>query len=411
MAKRATGGITITGTIDGTSVMGEVAVINGPLLQYYDGASVKPDWAAKWADGAGANLVPICYPKMHDSASGADLTGTVSLTRITYNDADIQWGNDGKSTSPSLIAGRLLKTTMVYPTASNPNNTIEVVKFIGNPAQGEATPDDDRIAFYGSCSSGGGRINFQNVGKAVEIRRLESTERHDIYLTVPENYESYISRQASGVTKATRRLASLMKNGEAVSVGSMSGYEFRWADITDKSEKALSNGNGITISTTSVANDTITIDAAAVDSMMLLRCRCYDGSGAGAKVVATAVVPVFDLSDELQVRWKVGPQAGGAEVTYIGDEDSSQVIAMRSGDNLKFRPVVYNRQTGELASAFSDVEWDFSADDNDGVEHITEFTHTTKYVILTHGNVTKTEDGVLMARPIHLSATSQTDVE
>lgn len=409
MAKRATGGITITGTIDGTSVMGEVAVINGPLLQYYDGASVKPDWAAKWADGAGANLVPICYPKMHDSASGADLTGTVSLTEVRYNDTPITWGNDGKATAPSIIAGKLLKTTYTYG-----DKTIEVVKFIGNPASEATNPDDDRIAFYGTCVSGGGQVTFKNVGKAVEIRRLESTERYDIYLTVPSAYESYISRQASGATKGTRRLASLMKNGEAVSVGSMSGYEFRWADITDKSEKALSNGNGITISTTSVANDTITIDAAAVDSMMLLRCRCYDGSGASANVVATAVVPLFDLSDELQVRWMVSnyPWAqSNAETEYVGDEDSSQVIAMRRGDKLVFRPVVFNRSTGAAASAFSDVDWDFSMDDSDGHEVTPTTAPTAKYAILTHGDVTKTEGGVLMARPIHLSATSKTDVE
>lgn len=407
MAKRATGGITITGTIDGTSVMGEVAVINGPLLQYYDGASVKPDWAAKWADGAGANLVPICYPKMHDSASGADLTGTVSLTEVRYNDTPITWGNDGKATAPSIIAGKLLKTTYTYG-----DKTIEVVKFIGNPASEATNPDDDRIAFYGTCVSGGGQVTFQNVGKAVEIRRLESTERYDINLTVPETYQSYISRQASGATKPTRRLASLMKNGEAVSVGSMSGYEFRWADITDKSEKPLSNGNGITISTTSVANDTITIDAAAVDSMMLLRCRCYDGSGASANVVATAVVPVFDLSDELQVRWMVSNYPSGTtETEYMGDEDSSQVIAMHSGDSLKFRPVVFNRSTGAAASAFSDVDWDFSLDDSAGQEVTPTTAPTAKYAILTYGDVTKTEGGVLMARPIHLSATSQTDVE
>lgn len=407
MAKKATGGITITGTIDGTSVMGEVAVINGPLLQYYDGASVKPDWAAKWAGGAGANLVPICYPKMHDSASGADLTGTVSLTEVRYNDTPITWGNDGKATAPSIIAGKLLKTTYTYG-----DKTIEVVKFIGNPASEATNPDDDRIAFYGTCVSGGGQVTFQNVGKAVEIRRLESTERYDIYLTVPSDYESYISRQASGATKATRRLASLMKNGEAVSVGSMSGYEFRWADITDKSEKALSNGNGITISTTSVANDTITIDAAAVDSMMLLRCRCYDGSGASANVVATAVVPVFDLSDELQVRWMVSNYPSGTtETEYMGDEDSSQVIVMRSGDSLKFSPVVFNRSTGAAASAFSGVDWKFSLDDSDGHEVTPATAPTAKFAVLKYSDVTKTEGGMLMARPIHLSATSKTDVE
>lgn len=406
--KRAIGGITITGTIDGTSVMGEVAVINGPLLQYFDGAAVKPDWAAKWADGAGANLVPTLYPKMHDSATGADLTGTVSLTEVRYNDTVVVWGQDGKATAPSIIAGKLLKTTYTYGA-----NTIEVVKIIGNPASEATNPDDDRIAFYGTCVSGGGQVAFQNVGKNIEIRRLESTERYDIYLTVPENYESYISRQASGATKPTRRLATLMKNGEAVSASAMTGYVFKWADITDKTVQELSNGNGITISTTTVSGDTITIDEAAVNSMMLLRCRCYDGSGANANVVATAVIPVFDLSDELQVRWMVSNypwSSGNTETEYVGDEDSSQVIQMRRGDQLVFRPVVFNRSTGQAASAFSTMDWDFSMDDSDGQEVTPTTAATDKYAVLTYADVTQTVNGTLKARPIHLSATTRIDV-
>jgi hypothetical protein len=131
-------------------------------------------------------------------------------------------------------------------------------------------------------------------------------------------------------------------------------------------------------------------------------------------VVATAVVPVFDLSDELQVRWMVSnyPWAqSNAETEYVGDEDSSQVIAMRSGDKLVFRPVVFNRSTGAAASAFSGVEWNFSLDDSNGQEVTPTTAPTAKYAILTYGDVTKTEGGVLMARPIHLSATSKTDVE
>ena len=408
MAK-ATGGITISGTIDGTSVIGEIAVINGPLLQYFDGATVKPDWNAKWANGAGASQVPILYPKMHDTASGADLTGSVSLTRVTYNDTTITWGNDGKATAPSIVAGKLLKTTYTYGT-----DTIECVKFIGNPASESTNPDDDRIAFYGTCVSSGGQVNFSNVGIDIQIRRLESTETHDVYLTVPTGYDSFISRLGTGATKATRRLATLMKNGDEVNIASMSGYVFKWADITDKSVRELSNGNGITISTTNITNDTITIDAAAVNSMMLLRCRCYDGSDAGANVVATYVVPIFDLSDELQVRWKVGPypyNASNAEVEYVGDEDSSQQIQLRKGDAMVFRPVIFNRQTGEAASAFSSVDWDFSYDDSNGNEVTPTTAATTKYAVITYNDVVQNVSGTLTKRSIRLSATTKTDVQ
>ena len=79
MAK-ATGGITISGTIDGTSVIGEIAVINGPLLQYFDGATVKPDWNAKWANGAGASQVPILYPK-----DGKRVSHSRDIQRYNYH--------------------------------------------------------------------------------------------------------------------------------------------------------------------------------------------------------------------------------------------------------------------------------------------------------------------------------------
>ena len=415
----ATGGITITGTIDGTSVLGEVAVVNGPLLQYYDDAKFSPNWATIYNNGAGVASVPTLYPKMYDSSSGADLTGTVSLTNITYNNDSVTFNSTtGIASAPSIVAGKLLKTTMPYGTA-----TIECVKIIGNPANAATNPDDDRIAFYGTCTSGGGQIRFNNIGKDIQIRHLEDTDVNDIYLTVPTGYESYISRNATtGETVATRRLATLVKNGEPVTVSTLTGYEFRWADITDKNDKPLSNSTSITISTSSggVTNDTITIDAGAVNSMMLLRCRMFDGSGASANLVATSVVPVFDLSDELQVRWMVrdSTNSTATEVEYIGDEDSSQQIVMRSGSSLRFRPVIFNRQTGGQATAFSNIRWEFGFDDNNGdelndiinspVEKTDPLPH---YAIIDYNDVVKTVGGVKTRRPVHLSATTQTDVQ
>lgn len=401
------GGITISGVIDGSSVLGEIAVINGPLLQYYDGASVKPDWAAKYATNPSS--VPTLYPKMHDSATGEDLTASVSLTRVTYNDTDITWGQNGIATAPAIIANKLKKENYSYG-----GSTIECVKFIGNPANESSNPDDDRIAFYGTCVSSGGAITFSNVGTNIEIRRLESTDVFDVYISVPAAYDSYIKRNVStGQTVPTRRLATLVKNGEPVSAADMAGYYFEWADITNKTVSVLSNGDpGITIGTTlSPFTDTITIDEAAVDSMMTLRCRVYEDN-TKAKTVATGITTVFDFCDELQVRFMVGAypwSSGDPETEYVGDEDSSQQIMMRKNEKLRFRPVVFVRESGQEASAFSSANWTFSFDDNAGNEidpSTLDTAPTSKYAVLAYSDVVKSQSGTLVKRPVHISCTT-----
>lgn len=400
------GGITISGVIDGSSVLGEIAVINGPLLQYYDGASVKPDWAAKYATNPSS--VPTLFPKMHDSATGEDLTGSVSLTRVTYNDTDITWGANGIATAPAIVANKLKKESYSYG-----GRNIECVKFIGNPANESTNPDDDRIAFYGTCVSSGGAITFSNVGTNIEIRRLESTDVLDVYISVPSGYDSYIKRNGTtGQTVPTRRLATLVKNGEPVSAADMTGYVFEWADITNKTVNVLSNSNpGITIGNTLGSfTDTITIDEAAVDSMMTLRCRVYEDN-TKAKTIATGITTVFDFSDELQVRWMVGNhQTGGLPATeYIGDEDSSQQIIMRKGDKLRFSPMVFVRKSGEAASAFSSATWTFRFDDNNGDEidpSTLDTQPTTTYAVLAYTDVVKQQSGTLVKRPVHISCTT-----
>ncbi len=400
------GGITVSGVIDGSSVIGEVAIENGPLLQYYDGANVSPNWATIYSTSP--SLVPIAYPKMYDSATGEDLTGTVLLSRVTYNDTDVTFGSNGVATAPAIVANKLKKENYTYG-----GKTIEVVKFIGNPADATSNPDDDRIAFYGTCVSAGGAITFANVGKNIEIRRVESTDVYDVYISVPSTYNSFIKRNAAtGGTLPTRRLATLVKNGEPVSQSVMANYVFEWADITNKTVRTLSNDSGITIGTTTHASDTITIDEAAVNSMMTLRCRIYEDS-TKAKTIATGVTTVFDFSDELQVRWFVAPypySSGDPETEYIGDEDSSQQVVMRKGNKLRFRPVVFVRESGQQASAFADADFTFSFDDNAGDEinaNTLDTAPTAKYAVLAYSDVVKQQSGTIVKRPVHISCTTQ----
>ena len=419
----AKGGITITGTIDGTSVLGEIAVVNGPLTQYYDGATVTPDWAAMWGGGTGTqkDQVPILYPKLHDASTGADLTGTVSISSVTYdstaNGVDdgtaITWGNDGVATAPSFVAGKLLKTTMTYGTG-----TIECVKIIGNLADGSLNPDDDRIAFSGTCVSNGGAVSFVNIGRSIEIREQESTNILDIYLETPSTGQTYISRnETTGKTVPTIRKAILTKNAATLASTEYPNRVFKWFDITDENETELTGSTaGISISTDDFTNDTISIDDDAVQSMMLLCCRCYENSSSSTPI-ASEVIPIFDLSDELQVRWAVYQGVNvhtGTPTMYIGDEDNSQQLQIRSGGAYTFCPIIYNRSTGTAAtdSSYTGATWAFGYDDNDGnpIASLTNQPHTSGW----YGQTVVYDDVVLTngathakyVRPVHLSATA-----
>ena len=124
---RVSGGINISGVIDGATAITEVCALNRPLLQYFDKARFSPDFASLWNNGNGANDVPTVIVKAFDSATGADVSDTVSLTTVYYNDAAITWGNGGIATAPDIVAGKLLKTTYG-------EKKIPCVKFIGNVA-------------------------------------------------------------------------------------------------------------------------------------------------------------------------------------------------------------------------------------------------------------------------------------
>ena len=400
--KTINGGIGITATIDGTTLVKEVVVERKPLLQYYDKSTYIPNFAEIYAGAGGESLVSRVYVRIFDGATGNDVTATQSLTAIKYNGTEVRFNDQtGVASSPALVAGKLKKTTMTYPGASD---GIECILVIGNLASSQNV-DDDYISFDGTCVVGGSQVAFENARKDILIREIESTTSgNDLVLQVPEGGRSDIHRDGSGAAVSTSRIATLYKNGNPMDASDLSGITFEWADITfgDDVTPLTAQSTGITIGQTNVAGDTITLAEAAVDGLMQLRCIARkDGN-----IIAAGVCAVPDLSDELQCGWRVADNTAGAVAKEYANGDS---IDLRDGEPAKvFTPFV--KSGGVEATAYSNSNWVFGLDDNAGnavatSSLVTEGAANTKRVIIAYGDVVKVANNVKTKRNLILSAT------
>ena len=397
--KRVSGGLNITGTIDGTTLITEVVVERKPLLQYFDRTTYRPDFAAIYAGAGGESLVPRIHVRAYDSATGADVTGTQSLTAYKYNGTSITFNpTTGVATAPAIVRDKLKLSTMTYS-----GQTIECILVIGNLAAQNNT-DDDFISFDGTCVVGGSQVSFANARKEILIREIQSTTSgNDLILRVPENESSYIYRAASGSPVATRRIATVYKNGIPLESADLAGVTFEWADITYDDVIALTGSStGVTLSQTLVSGDTIQLAEAAVDGLMQLRCIAKDSSG---NTIAVGICGVPDLSDELQCGWRMANNTNGATPVELANLDTVQI---RDGEAKVFTP--YVRIGGEEASAYSNSNWTFGLDDNNGdavqaSSLLTASAVNNKRAIIAYGDVVKVVNGVKTKRPLMLSAT------
>ena len=90
---RVNAGLVISGTIDGTTVAYDIMVVDAAgnpasLTQYYDETRCTPDWANIWQNGTAAEkaTLPRIIIRAFDTSSGQDITSTLNITNIYYND-------------------------------------------------------------------------------------------------------------------------------------------------------------------------------------------------------------------------------------------------------------------------------------------------------------------------------------
>lgn len=364
------GGIVVSGTIDGTTVVYDVLAVQADgtpttITQYYDAAKVLPDWHDIYTKAVPADVatLPRIIIRAFDTTTGADVTDTVNITGVHYgftmdNDNLVTWDANGISEAP--IAGLLKRTTFSYN-----GSDIPCIMVIGNPADPSYNnPDDDRISFDGTVVSGGGQVSFRSIGKDVQIRPImDANAGYSVEMHVPLTVPKYIMTNASNVILSTQRIARLYFNGAPVSATDMAGYTFKFFDITGPTEVELKNTDtDITIGQSLVGGDLITIGPEAVDCMLTLRCRVYDTTG---NELASGTSVVYDLSDPYSLTWTVADNAAGLNgVEYTGLEPR---VSLRSGQTKYFIPKIVT-ENGEIPQT---ITWTFNADNANTGEAIT----------------------------------------
>ncbi len=405
-------GLVVAGIIDGTTVVYDVAVVDASgnpvsLTQYYDEAKCTPDWDYIYKHGTAAEkaTLPRLIIRAFDTSSGQDITNTVNITNVYYNGSLVGF-DEGISTSQGGVPGLLKKDTFSYG-----GTNIPCIMIIGNPADALMNPDDDRITFDGTVVSGGGQINFAEIGKDIAIRPIaDANAGYSVELHVPLNVPKFIMTNNNNQVQATQRLARLYYNGVAVSASDMTGYTFKFFDITGPTEVELKNTDtDITIGQSAVAGDLITIGKDAVDCLMTIRCKIYDASG---NELASGTSAVYDLSDPYMVKWLIADNSAGTNgVELTGLEPR---LSMRTGQTKYILPKLYTDKgdTFPEGSSAANVTWTFNADNANTGESISDLPGVPAesgqtYCYLRYQDVVLTNEvGNKVARPILIHAQS-----
>lgn len=405
-------GLVVSGTIDGTTIAYDVAAIDASgnpvsLTQYFDEAKCTPDWESIYNGGKAAEIatLPRLIIRAFDTSSGQDITNTVSITSVYYNGNMVGWEDD-ISNSQGGVPGLLKKGTYSY----NGSN-IPCIMIIGNPADAILNPDDDRISFDGTVVSSGGQINFSGIGKEIAIRPIaDANAGYSVELHVPLNVPKFIMTNANNQVQSTQRLARLYYNGAPVSASDMTGYTFKFFDITGPSEIEITNTDtDITIGRSLVPGDLITIGPEAVDCLLTLRCRVYDAQG---NELASGTSAVYDLSDPYAVKWLICDNAAGTNgIELTGLEPR---LNIRTGQTKYIFPKLYTDKgdTFPAGSSAASVTWTFNADDANTGASISDLpgipsTGGQTYCSLRYQDVVLTDgNGNKVDRPVKIHAQS-----
>lgn len=414
---RVNAGLVISGTIDGTTVAYDIMVVDAAgnpasLTQYYDETRCTPDWANIWQNGTAAEkaTLPRIIIRAFDTSSGQDITSTLNITNIYYNDNLVGF-TDNVSNQQGGVPGILKKDTFSYG-----GGTIPCLMMIGNPADAVLNPDDDRISFDGSVVSGGGQIQFSGIGKDIAIRPIaDANAGYSVEMHVPLNVAKFIMTNANNQIQSTQRLARLYYNGSPVSAADMTGYTFKFFDITGPTEVELKDSQAaggttdITIGRSLVAGDLITIGPEAVDCLLTLRCRVYDANG---NELASGTSAVYDLSDPYAVKWLISDNVSGTNgIELTGLEPR---LNIRTGQTKYIFPKLYTDKgdTFPAGSGAANVTWTFNADDANTGATISDIpgipsTSGQTYCSLRYQDVVLTDaNGNKVSRPVKIHAQS-----
>lgn len=422
MANTVQAGIVIDGVIDGTTVGYQVMVVYGenypkPLEQWFneETGACTPDWASAWAELQRGETserlakLPRVYIRARDLSTGADLTKTVTITKVLYNGNDAEW-NGGGTAHNGLI--RMADASSPAYGYTYQGRVVPTVMIIGNPADALTNPDNDRISFNGTVVTDGGQVKFEDVGTDIDIHpELSANAGYSLSLIVPADKEAYIyDKQVS-----TKRIAVLYHDGNQVDPTAMP-HIFEFEDVTGADDIPLDAGANIIYSSTaiggkSVRNNTIEIKPDAVDSMMTMRCNCftYENNIKG-NLIASALAAIYDTSDEFQVRFLIADDPNfSSGIENLSNQNLSEGprFMLHNGQTKYIQPKLVKGSGGDEVAAING--WRFNADDPNNDAAVTDMddarinNHTTgqTYCYVKYTDVVK--DGAVR-RPVRLHA-------
>jgi len=294
------GSISLTALLNGTTLNGHAAVINGPLVQRYNKTTSTyiPNFATM-----SDNAKPFVYAHINRTDTGAIMVPTA--VTFAYNGVALSFDANGACTTTgyTTIFKKIVKSVTI---GSNTYQMPSLV-IIGNLYSSSNT-DNDIITINGTCEIAGKSLSFAEISQLVTIGETEGNQ-YDLYMSA--SGDTYLNDTNNSVVLTAHA------NLNGAQITDLSGYSIKWYKITTGGDVLLGSGQ------------TVTIGVGDVDSQMNIRCDILTSNA----VVASAYGTVYDASDPLEMQFAVTGITG------------SQI---REGETAVITPHVVKRSSGEI---------------------------------------------------------------
>lgn len=289
-----------TALLNGTTINGHAAVVNGPLVQRYNRTTgtYVPDFAAM-AD----NVKPFVYAHLNRSDTGAVVT-PVSV-EFRYNGVLLTFDAGGACTNIGLEA--IFKKATKQVTVGASTYQMPALVVIGN-LYSSSNVDNDLITISGTVEIAGQSVPFSAVKQNVVIGEMEGNQ-YDVYISA--DGDIYLTEASQNVTLE----AKAMLNGALMT--DLAGYSFKYYKVSGSGETLIGSTQSKTIS------------VADVDSQLDVRVDLIKG----ASILASSFITIYDATDPFIVRVDITGVSGD----MIGEGQTAVVT-----------PHVVKKSTGEI---------------------------------------------------------------
>lgn len=263
MEKLAGASFRLYALLNGTSIIGRMGVINGPLRQEYEegGTRYSPDWAL-------AAIKPLVYAHLTRSENGSVLVPT--STDLYYNGVKLEFDSAGLSTTGTMVGvfKKSLKTINVNGREYDNMICFEIVKNIAS----SSNMDNDTILLKGTAEIAGQTLTFDSISETVQIVKSVGGAT-TLYLDG--------DREVTDNLPAATLNANVLINGTAPD--NLNAFDFKWYKIKGTQASAFKQGASVTVTR-------IDVDGTS-------QFRCDLTKKGDSNIIAQAYIYVIDYTD------------------------------------------------------------------------------------------------------------------